>query len=220
MLLVIAKTQSDANAVSDIFNYMGVVSYGTTPECAANEISNRHRAILFVHPEKINSACDLIEIAKTYSLGSSIFAITRDPKLDASIHSHLDALIDEGELSSKILYSIISHQDEYGRARIGAYRVAGIDASVSNSEVSYFDTPLELTRSEKMILRFLIASYPVKKSAKDILKYAFRSGKLPEESSIRAHICAINAKFNSLFGIRPITSEKGVGYYVASGEAK
>ena len=220
MLLVIAKNQSDANTVSDIFNYMGVISYGTTPELAANELSNRHSAVMFIHPENINSIRELVEIAKTYSLSSSVFDISDGCDMDPKLYSSCDMVLDDSALSSNILYNIIDYQNKRGMSPLGTYRLAGIDASITNASASYFDTPLELTRIESMILKFLIVSYPIKKSARDILKYAFRSGKISEPSSIRAHICSINSKFNALFGTRPIMSERGVGYYVCSGEAK
>lgn len=222
MLLVIGKTKPEASAVSDVFNYMGIVSYGTTPDGAAYEFSNRHRAILFIHPEDISSSDKLIKMARTYSLDAMIFALRKQDGGETSdfsaLYSSFDAVFESSLLSSDMLYRIICCQNERGTAPLGTYRLAGLDASASYDTVSYFDASSQLTKTESMILRFLIASYPIKRSAQDVLKYSFRSGKFSEPSSIRAHICSINAKLSAMIGKSPIISDRGLGYYLSLNE--
>lgn len=221
MLLVISKTKSDASSVSDVFNYMGIVSYGTTPECAASEFSNRHRAILFIHPEDISSIEELIHTARTYSLDALIFAIHKGGATNsdnARLYSAFDGVFDEGILSSDMLYGILRCQSERAKSPLGTYRLAGLDASANKDSVYYFDTCASLTKTETMILRFLIVSYPIRQSARDVIKYAFRSGKISEPSSIRAHICSINSKLCDVIGKPPITNERGLGYSLFIGE--
>ncbi|MBE6537021.1 MAG: helix-turn-helix domain-containing protein [Ruminococcaceae bacterium] len=214
MLLIIDKCQSNANAASDIFNHMGILSYGTTPELASLEFSNRHRAILFMHPERMVSAVDLVELARTYSLDSCVFAIMDEGYEGHQLSALFDKVFTDGSLSSKIVYDILTYQTDRGKGALGTYRMAGIEASVHNSETTYFDIPLNLTKTETMILRYLIASFPIAQSGKRILKYAFRSGRLPEISSIRAHISSINRKFKDIAKRTIISNVQGSGYKI------
>ena len=218
LLLVIGKSRSDANAVSDIFNYMGIVSHGTTPDLASYEFSNRHRAVIFIHPEEIGSIDELIRSARAYSLNSLIFAIRPSGEVSSiserEIYSRFDEVFSDEDISSDMLCRIINAQGERGKPTLGSYRLAGLDASVNLDAVSYFDTRVTLTKTETMILRFLIASYPVKRSSRDVLKYAFRSGKISEPAGIRAHICSINAKLLSAVGKHTVVSDRGLGYYL------
>ena len=219
MLLVIDKTKSHADAASDIFNFMGIVSCGASPECATGEFSNRHHAVLFIHPERISSVKEIVKLARAYSLDSSVFAISANRDYDYNdapeLYSIFDKVFADGSLSSNIVYEILTYQSEALKNPIGSYRLAGIDASVHNAAPTYFDTPIGLTKTETMILRFLIASYPLPKSAKEILKYAFRSGKTPELPSIRTHISAINRKFMNIAGRYVISNELSRGYIIS-----
>ena len=218
MLLVIHNNPAHANTISDIFNFMGILSYGTTPERAVQHLSNRHRAVIFVHPEQMISLKELVTLIKSFSLDTSVFAISDNEFCDSAnspeIYSLFDRVFADGAPSSSLIYSIIDYQSCLKRETIGSYRLAGIDASINNALPTYFDRPINLTKSESMILRFLIASYPIKKSAKEIMKYAFRIGKAPEPSSLRSHISHINAKFNDIFGKNVISCEAGAGYSV------
>lgn len=215
MLLIIDNLQSNANSAADIFNFMGVVSYGITPDHAPSEFKNRHRAILFVHPERMRCHADLVTMARTYSLDTQIFAIFNESE-NVELASLFDKVFPDGALSSKIVYDILTYQTDRGNGSIGMYRLAGIEASVHNSETTYFDVPVNLTKTETMILRYLIASFPMARKAKDILKYAFRSGKTPETSSIRAHISSINKKFSRLAERYIISNEHGAGYSIST----
>lgn len=216
MLLIIDKNQANADTVSDIFNFMGIVSCGTTPESVGSEFSNRHKAILFIHPEQMNNADVLVKLARTYSLDAPVFAISNDKSYSyenaSPLYSIFDKVFPDGSLSSDITYQISSYLSDIGKDSLGTYRIAGIEASVNNPLPSYFDAPVNLTKTETMILRFLIASYPMPKSASDILKYSFRSGKTPEPASIRTHISSINRKFMSFTDKHVISNKQGAGY--------
>ena len=218
MLLIIDKKRSDANTVSDIFKYMGIVSYGTTPENAALEFSNRHKAILFIRPELNKATEDLIKSFKTYSLDTSVFAVINNKlpgtEYENSIISLFDKTFAEDTSSSKLICEIAEYQAATKRSSVGVYRIAGIDASMSNTVLQYFDIPVSLTKTETMILRFLIASYPLAKSSREILKYSFRSGKTPDPASIRTHVSSINSKFLKATQKRIISNEHSIGYSV------
>lgn len=213
MLLIIDSTQSGARTAADIFNFMGVVSYGTTPSHASAEFNNRHRAILFIHPELMTCPKEIVELARTYSLDIPIFAILDDCN-NSELIPLFDKVFPDGLISSKIVYDILTYQTNKGNGAIGTYRLAGIEASVHNGKTTYFDIPITLTKTETMVLRYLIASFPIARKAQDILKYAFRCGKAPEPSSIRAHISAINKKFMEISERYIISSERGEGYKI------
>ena len=164
MLLIIDSTQSGATTAADIFNFMGVVSYGTTPKRANTEFRNRHRAILFIHPERMTCPKDLVELARTYSLDMPIFAII-DDSLDSELIPLFDKVFPDGLISSKIVYDILTYQTNKGNEAIGTYRLAGIEASVHNQKTTYFDIPISLTKTVTMVLRYLIASYPIARKA-------------------------------------------------------
>lgn len=219
MLLVIHKNQSSADTVSDIFNFMGILSYGTTPEHLMSVLSNRYRAVLFVHPERISAIKEIVQLVKSFSLDAPVFAISKKERYDFTdkpdIYSLFDKVLPDGSLSSKLIYEILTYQNEAGRVPIGTYRLAGIDVSVNKSQSTYFDEPVNLTKTEAMILRFLIASYPIAQNTREILKYSFKRGKTPEPSSIRTHVSSINKKFTEVAKKRIISREHGKGYTIA-----
>lgn len=212
MLLIIDKSTSSANTISDMFRYMGIVSYGTTPENALSELSNRYKAILFINPENMKTAEEIVDIARTYSIDSSILALTKSDNY--KFNSLFDAVFEGDVISSRIISDILAYINEAKKNALGTYRLLGIDASINNPPTTYFDTPISLTKTENMILRFLITAYPIPKKAKDILQYAFKPGKLPEPSSIRTHISSINRKFADIAKRHVIFFKCGKGYII------
>ena len=84
--------------------------------------------------------------------------------------------------------------------------------------VNYFDTRINFTKTEAMILRYLIRSYPLPKNAESILKYSFRPSRTPEPASIRTHISIMNKKLEAATGRRMIILEPGRGYLITTPE--
>ncbi|MBQ9069852.1 MAG: helix-turn-helix domain-containing protein [Clostridia bacterium] len=215
MILIIDKSLKNAATISDIFHYMGIVSGISAPERAVNEISNRYHAILIPSPERIPAHEELIRSLRTYSLGAPIFALTSnisDPGFDVTL---FDKVFDNNSTSSSVAVSILKYQDSRVMKFIGNYLLAGIDASIFQNSVTYFDIPISFTKTETMILRYLISAYPNRAKAEDILKYAFKFENKPEITNIRTHISSINKKFNNLTGRNLIFSEARLGYIIA-----
>ena len=75
-----------------------------------------------------------------------------------------------------------------------------------------------MTRTEAMILRYLIARYPQPVSCKEIVKYAFRQSRAPEPSSVRTHVSLMNKKAESTIGKKIITFVPRRGYIVITPE--
>ncbi len=222
MLLIIDKSLKNAKTVLDLFHFMGIVSSAMTPEHAVKEISNRYRAVLISNPENIPSADELIKTLHTYSLGAPIFALCYNPEKFKAENKYLSSLFDgilkEDIQSSDIFYEIAGYQKENKLPLIGDYKLSGIDASAFKAATSYFDVPLPFTKTETMILRYLIRAYPSPTKPLDILKYAFRPSRAPELSNIRTHISVMNKKFKSITGRNLIFSESGIGYTILTPE--
>ncbi len=214
MILIVDKSPKHATLISDIFRYMGILSATTSPEKAMSDISNRHRAILISSPEKINAADELIRNLRTYSLGAPIFALSRTASCEGFDKKLFDKIFDYDSYSASVVISILDYQKEHKLKYLGNYTLAGIDASIFIKGVTYFDDPFPLTKTETMILRYLISTYPSRAKAAEILKYAFRSENKPEITNIRTHIYSINRKFKELTGRALILSEAREGYRI------
>ena len=120
--------------------------------------------------------------------------------------------------SASLAKRIISHANNNHLAKIGDYRLAGLDASIDFPFPIYFSSKVRLTKTETMILRFLIRSYPLSMKSSDILKYAFRPTRAPESASVRTHISFINKKFEEQAKRRMITLVPHNGYLILTPE--
>ncbi len=215
MILVIDKTKSAASNLSDMFYYMGILSYATTPTEAFGEISDMYRAIVITSLQAIPDVPDYIAKLKQYAPEIPIFAAgySRDEHRELFVRC-----FSHGMYASEIARGIISACDEGDYLLPGHYTLAGIDASADSSECKYFLDTLPFTKTESMILRTLIRSYPAPIVASKILKYAYRPGKVPELPNIRTHIASLNRKFEAITGRSLIHTLYGKGYEIITPE--
>ena len=214
MILVIHRNKKDAAAISETFNYMGILSYGTTPNDALAEISLLYRAIIVLEPDAFPAPKDFILRLRAYA-NIPIFAITNSPVSSPEIYDDIFTL--QG-YSANLVSKIVSKTKKMELSCIGDYRLAGIDATSDKAVIEYFDTPLQFTKTESMILRFLIRSYPHPTNSEAIVKYAFRASRKPETASIRTHISTINKKFREITGRNMITLLENKGYLMMTPE--
>ena len=210
MILIINKSRKEADSLAASFRYMGIVARGETPERATAEVSILYRAILLTDPEKLPDECEYITRLRSYIGGIPIIALTDNPE---SSKMQYDAFAERATTASKLYKVIYRICNQIGKDLPGEYLLAGINASVDRGIVTYFSEPIPLTKTENLILRFLIRAYPSPTAAKLILKYVFSQTKTPEVSSIKTYICAINAKFKKHLGRNLIVSTDG-GYIV------
>ncbi len=217
MLLIISKNKKTASDVADTFRYMSILAYAATPSEALSEVSELYRAALVISPELLADSRDFVHRLKSYKLDLPIFAVT-DEEFDKDTLSCFDAVFKKPTFSPALAEKIIAFANEQSRARIGDYRLAGINASSDVLGVTYFDKKVRLTKTEAMILRYLIRSYPLPKGAKDILKYAFKSSRAPESSSIRTHISLMNKKLEAIMEKRAILLIPHEGYLISTPE--
>ena len=214
MILIVAKNKRDADAFIQSFHFMGILAYYSSPSTALSEIGKGFHSALFVGDE-LSEYEELVRAMRSYSLDCPIFALS---KSEERRYTFFDAEFFWSGYVSELACKIINYQKDRRLPVIGEYRVAGIDASCHKTNVLYYGREIHLTKTEAMILRYLIATYPIPQKASNILKYAFRPGRMPEITNIRTHICVINSKFNDEFSRTVISSEPRVGYTVLTPE--
>ena len=213
MVLIISSSKKTAEVISDMFYYMGVVSYAATPTESLSEFSALYRAALVINPLSLPDHEDFIRKLRSYASSIPIFAVA---DRDGHNEDVFDGTFKDSIYSSTLLEEIIRYQSERGLPLCAHYRLAGIDASCTAVRVTYFDKPIDFTKTETMIMRYLIASYPNPQSAKRIVKYAYKPSKKPELSSIRTHLSVMNKKFREIAGKNLCLSVDKEGYVIAT----
>lgn len=216
MVLIIHTSKRQARAIGDIFYYMGVTSYAATPNEALSEISCLYRAVLVIDPEKLPDTESFTEKLRSYSSLIPIFAITDGSSECQS--KHFDKVLPSDVYSSKLVEEIVRYQKENGLPLTAQYKLAGIDASCDTENVAVFDKSIDFTKTETMILRYLITSYPIPQDAKSILRYAFKPLRRPEPTSIRTHVSVMNRKFREARGKNLIVAVPSEGYVISTPE--
>ena len=217
MLLIISTNKKIAKTASETFHYMSILSYGATPHEALSEVSNIYRAVLIINPEDFPDINDYIGRIKSYKTDIPIFAVTEgEPPLYYS--DIFDGCFGKPDFTPALAEKIIRYASSNNLAKIGDYYLAGFDASSHTVGVYFFYTKLDLTKTESMILRYLIRSYPVPQNAEKILKYAFKPSRAPEPASIRTHLSVMNKKIEAATGRKMIALEPHRGYIILTPE--
>ena len=217
MLLIIDQHKKNADGVCEMFYYMGILSCGVTPRDAISEYTPIYKAILVTNPDSIPLIEDFIVKLRGYVGQTPIFSLS--PKSEISRHRHLfNDCFEAGIYSSQLAKNMMEYALSSGLSPIGNYMLAGIDARCDRPTVTYLGKSLELTKTQAMILRTLIAAYPKELTATEILRYSYRQGRLPEPSSIRTHICVMNKAFAKRYERNIIAYQQDRGYTVLTPE--
>ena len=194
MILVIDDNTKRKDTLCEIFHYMGILSFGTSAHKAYSELTDEYRAILVSEPNEMPDAREYLAELSKYAGKIPVFVLSDDPVPGcASISARFPSDI----YSSELVNSIINYLDERSLPSLGKYLLAGLDAGCDIGEVRFMSEKMSFTKSEAMIIRYLIVSYPNPKSARDILLHTSKPGKLPDPSVIRTHISVINKKFKA-----------------------
>ena len=214
MILVISKTKKNAERLAETFNVSGYLSLGVTASMAERELSPRFRAVVISNPEEIGMIDNLISALYSSALKIPIFVIGKceDERISLSFA--------ENALSSTVIKKITQYLTRNGMAVIGKYRCAGFDASTDLGEIYYFDKRIHLTKSQKMIFRYLARSYPLAASAEDIIRFAIRPSRAPSPSTIRTQVSLMNKKFREHIGRQMIEFKEKEGYILITPENK
>lgn len=216
MILIIDKSKSNGSSISEMFHYMGLLSYHVTPMEAFSEVNTRYRAILITDPDSIPDPDDYVTRLKKYSNKIPIFALSRKRKTFSSIPDSM--VFDYDIYSSTLALAIMDYQDKRGLPSLGKYMLAGLDLGCDLHKPRYLARTFDITKTETMILRYLTITYPSYAKADEIMDHCLKPGKSREPSVIRAHVSSINKKFNLLCGRNLIISEPGVGYIMRTPE--
>ena len=209
MILVIDKNRKNALCVADMFFYMGVLSRAATLSEAFSEISNTYRAILLLSPESYPDAEDFIKRLHSYNATMPIFLISETEEY----HSQYVAKVFPSSLyAAEVLVNILNYTISNNLPQPGNYTLAGLNLSCNERSPSYFSKLLPLTKTEAMIVKYLIRTHPRPITSEEILKYAYRESKVPEVSNIRTHISIINKKFRDIAGRNLIEMSLTTGY--------
>ena len=217
MVLIIHANKRKAQAISDIFYYMGVLSYAATPTEAYLEISEHYRVALVVDPEELPDAESFVDKLRSYCRGVPIFSICAHQSC-RDLSAFFDGCLPDNIYSSTLIEEIVRYQKEHNLPLSTKYTMAGIDASCDADAARIFDTPITFTKTETMILRYLTVAYPEPKDAYSILRYAFKPLRKPEETSIRTHISVMNKKFRAINGRNLFLAIPNEGYVISTPE--
>lgn len=217
MLLIISQSKKLSKSIAETFHYMSILAYGATPPEALKEISSLYRAAIIIHPEELPDVGDYVLRMRSYMRDLPIFALSEEDSLPYG-EQLFDAIFKNHSMTSSLASKIIEYSKLNSKGPIGDYRLAGFNASCDVVGVNYFFKKLNLTKTEAMILRYLIRSYPVPQKAENILKYAFKSSRLPDKSSIRTHISIMNKKFEAQLGDKMIVGVSHDGYRILTPE--
>ena len=214
MILVISKSKQNSSRYAEALNTMGYLAYGVTSALALKELSPRYKAILVFDADIIAGVDIFLKNLSTSPLKIPIFAVGNVN------HENFSEIYPNTTLLSTVIKKITRYLVLNELPVIGKYKCAGFDCSSELRDVYYFDKKIILTKTEKMILRYLCRSYPLPVTAKDIIQYAIKPSHTPEPSSIRTHISKMNKKFKETIS-RPMIehSEQG-GYIIITPENK
>ena len=207
MLLIVSKPKIHAEDLSDMMNFMGILSFAATPVEALFEISEKYRALLIIFSETVddNVMCALSKRAR--ELGVPIFSNDENEGTKES-----DFYFKKGSSASEMLAALRERCKTHGYKIPGEYKTDKIDLSTSKKNFVCFGNSIPFTKTEAMILRVLLHLAPSPVKGGEILKFAFRNKRLPDESGIRTHISKINKKTQIFSGRTLISNCDKLGY--------
>jgi DNA-binding response OmpR family regulator len=212
MILIIDKKRANAESLSEMFYFMGVVSLPTTPSEALNESFSDFRAVIMINPTEFYEIENFITKLRARQKTAPLFALTKNDSYDSSTSILFNEVFSQKCCCADIFRKILRYNESNSLPCPGIYKLSGINASVNEGRPTFISKPLPFTKTESMILRTLIRRYPTPTSSRDILRYAYKSSRLPDLASIRTHISIINKKFREENGKNLITLSIGEGY--------
>ncbi len=217
MILVIHPKRKSAKQTAEIFYYMGIPAVARRPKEALSEISLQYRAVLICNPSALPCPEEYVDRLRALCGETRLFALAEN-LADAALSPLFSMTFNADDYSSHILSEIRRLQSQQGLPLLGSYALAGLCLSCDERYPSYCGVPIPFTKTETMILRYLIRTYPEPVSVHHILRYAMRPESLSEPASVRTHIWSINRKFSKKTGRRLITSQSCEGYCILTAE--
>ncbi len=219
MILIIHPKLKNAKQTAEIFYYMGIPAVARRPKEALSEASLIYRAVLIECPSELPCPEEYLARLSLLCGNTPIFSLCELPA-DKALSPLFAMSFDKDSYSSTILAKIRRMQRECGLPLLGSYSLAGLCLDCDARSPHYCDEPIAFTKTEAMILRYLIRTYPEPISVHHLLRYAMRPESLSEPASIRTHIWSINRKFEQRTGRRLIESLQGEGYRILTPETE
>lgn len=207
MILITDISKSRRDSAQEMLYYMGLLSYSVSPENAARELCSAPYSALLITSVSGFDAERLTLYAR--GRGITVGAVATEES------SAYDVVFPEGSYAADIACGMRDAAVVRGLREIGKYSFGDVDASQAAGVVRRCGKIVELTRTETMILRYLIKKHPEHTTAEDILKYAFRPSRTPEVSSVRTHLSVMNKKFREMTGRMLTEPPTGAGYRLA-----
>ena len=217
MILIVHSDKRKSRAFSDILYHMGVISHAISYDEVKDELSDVYRAVVVLDPQILTSLTELEDAVAACKEYIPTFAVS-ERLISDEVRSIFDAVICHDISACSVLEHIVELQCEKDLRTSTQYRAAGIDASCDADGVSVFDRSMPLTKTETMILRYLIGTYPHPKDADSIIRYAFKQLRAPEPASIRTHVSVINKKCREICARNLFLTIPGKGYVLATPE--
>jgi hypothetical protein len=218
MLMIVSSKRSRADTIADMIRRTGVLCYPVTTGEVIGELCPAYRAILVVEPQGMCDAESFVKNVRKYNSKIPIYACYEEKDFKAL--PCFNRSFSTKTYNTTLVSALAEGCFLSGQKIVGSYKLCAIDASADLSEVKFFDTPIKLTKTEQMILRLLIRTYPTPVKPKYMIKHLYKPTVAPEEACIRAHVCSINKRFYSLAEgnlIRPIGRE---GYVIYTPELR
>ncbi|MBQ8689246.1 MAG: winged helix-turn-helix domain-containing protein [Clostridia bacterium] len=210
MILIIDNRKRAARNLADMFSYMGFLCAAATPSEALSTVSTLYRAIIVTSPTALIDKADYLRRLRSYAPDIPIFAMTDDESLVSE--ELFDCTLDKNAFAAKLAERVMDYCDSRALDIPGHYSLAGLDVSADLNCAMYFDKVLPFTKTECMILRYLVRSYPRTVNAESILHAVYRPSKMPDVANIRTHVSIINKKFRQVTGRSLIQQSFGEGY--------
>ncbi len=209
MILIIDNNKEKRDTISQMFHYMGILSYAVSYSEAPSEVSRLYSALLLTSADESRETSLLVGRLREIT-NLPIFGIMDGESL------LFDKCFPSGIYSSALVPKISEYLENEDITPLGTYRLMGIVADANLPSAMFCTSELGFTKTELMILRFLIKSYPTPTDAESIIKYAFRKGKRPDAPCVRTHISSMNRKFKAIYGANLTFGARDSGYIIAT----
>ncbi len=216
MILIVDTSRKNAESISDIFYYLGFITKAVTPAEVFKELSYCYKSLIICHPENIPDLREFVNNITSQFKSIPMFSISDDP--DEYIKYPFIKNYNRQDQPMLIIDDMLKELSQNGCKSIGYYRISGIEVNNKLKITTFFGDLLPLTKTETMILRYLIVTYPIPQSAKNILNYSFKPTRQPEITSIRTHLSSMNKKFRQFIDRNLIISIPEKGYVICTPE--
>ena len=211
MILIIDTSKANGNVIADIMRHMGFLAYATTPLTALGEFSNLYTAIIVSNPERFPDIEDYVRRLRMIDERTMIFSISKG----VNPHPEIFNLNFKNNIySTTLAKKMIAYSEKNRLKAIGIYRTNDLSLSAGFPSPTYKGKPIEFSKTELRILKFLAYTTPTPQKISKIIKYVYSPYKRPEPSGVRSHICHINTKFRELTGQNLIEMKHGEGYHL------